>query len=136
MLYADNFTESMVKSLWETYRRRSIQNNFNIEHHITPKAAHSNVKNLESVKTDEELVQQQNSKFTRGKVKRLKRMTKSEKNLIMKDLKSQMDEAIKVTSGKSSPSRSKLTQTIISITQVFNFLIISHLSIVWTSECR
>ena len=95
ILYADSFTESMVKSLWETYRRRRIQNNFNIEHHITPKAAHSNVKNLESVKTDEELVQQQNSKFTRGKVKRLKRMTKAEKNLIMKDLKSQMDEAIK-----------------------------------------
>jgi len=95
ILYADSFTESMVKSLWETYRRRRIQNDFNIEHHITPKAAHSNVKNLESVKTDEELVQQQNSKFTRGKVKRLKRMTKAEKNLIMKDLKSQMDEAIK-----------------------------------------
>jgi len=95
ILYADNFTESMVKSLWETYRRRRIQNDFNIEHHIIPKAAHSNVKNLESVKTDEELVQQQNSKFTRGKVKRLKRMTKAEKNLIMKDLKSQMDESIK-----------------------------------------
>lgn len=94
ILYADNFTESMVKSLWETYRRRTIQNNFNIEHHITPKAAHSNVKNLETVKTDDELVQQQ-SKFTRWKVKRLKRMTKAEKNLIMKDLKKQMDEAIK-----------------------------------------
>ena len=83
----------MIKSLWETYRRRTIQNNFNIEHHITPKAAHSNVKNLETVKTDEELMQP--SKLTRGKVKRLKRMTKAEKNLIMKDLKKQMDEAIK-----------------------------------------
>ena len=94
VLYADNFTESMVKSLRETYRRRTIQNNFNIDHHITPKAAHSNVKNLETVKTDEELVQQQNSTFTRWKVKRLKRMTKAEKNLIMRDLKKQMDEAI------------------------------------------
>ena len=84
----------MIKSLWETYRRRKIQNDFNAEHHITPKAAHSNVKNLETVKTDEELVQQQNSAFTRGKVKRLKRMTKTEKNLIMKDLKKQMDSAI------------------------------------------
>ena len=84
----------MIKSLWETYRRRKIQNDFNVEHHITPKAAHSNVKNLETVKTDEELMQQQ-SKLTRGKVKRLKRMTKAEKNLIMKDLKRQMDEAIK-----------------------------------------
>lgn len=94
ILYADNFTESMVKALRETYRRRRIQNNFNVEHHITPKAAHSNAKNLETVKTDEELVQQQSLSFTRGKVKRLKRMTKAEKNLIMKDLKSQMDQAI------------------------------------------
>lgn len=94
ILYADSFTESMVKSLWETYRRRKIQNDFNIEHNIVPKAAHSNVKNLESVKTDEELIQLQNSKFARWKVKRLKRMTKAEKNLIMKDLKSQMDNAI------------------------------------------
>ena len=84
----------MIKSLWETYRRRKIQNDFNVEHNITPKATHSNVKNLETVKTDEELMQQQ-SKLTRGKVKRLKRMTKAEKNLIMKDLKKQMDEAIK-----------------------------------------
>ena len=84
----------MIKSLWETYRRRKIQNDFNVEHHITPKAAHSNVKNLETVKTDEELMQQQ-SKLTRGKIKRLKRMTKAEKDLIMKDLKKQMDEAIK-----------------------------------------
>ena len=83
----------MIKSLRETYRRRTIQNNFNIEHHITPKAARSNAKNLETVKTDEELMQP--SKLTRGKVKRLKRMTKAEKNLIMKDLKKQMDEAIK-----------------------------------------
>ena len=84
----------MIKSLWETYRRRKIQNDFNVEHNITPKAAHSNVKNLETVKTDEELMPQQ-SKLTRGKVKRLKRMTKAEKNIIMKDLKKQMDEAIK-----------------------------------------
>ena len=95
VLYADYFTESMVKSLWETYRRRAIQNKFNLEHHIIPKAAHSNVKDLESVRTDEELIKQQGSKFTRWKVKRLKRMTKAEKNIIMKDLKKQMDEAIK-----------------------------------------
>ena len=80
-------TTSLTQIIWRA--------DFNVEHHIIPKAAHSNVKNLESVKTDEELAMQQNSKFTRGKVKRLKRMTKAEKNLIMKDLKSQMDEAIK-----------------------------------------
>lgn len=33
--------------------------------------------------------------LTRGKVKRLKRMTKAEQAIIAKDLKSQLDEAIK-----------------------------------------
>jgi excinuclease ABC subunit B len=94
ILYADSFTESMLKALRETYRRRSIQEKFNKEHGITPKAATSNVKDLEIVKTDEELTQQFSS-LTRGKVKRLKRMTKAEKSLIAKDLKSQLDLAIK-----------------------------------------
>lgn len=94
ILYADTFTESMLKALRETYRRRSIQEKFNIEHGITPQAATSNVKDLEIVKTDEELSQQFNS-LTRGKVKRLKRMTKAEKSLIAKDLKLQLDTAIK-----------------------------------------
>ncbi|MDR0282735.1 MAG: UvrB/UvrC motif-containing protein [Candidatus Peribacteria bacterium] len=94
ILYADNFTESMLKALRETYRRRSIQEKFNKKHSITPTAAQSNVKDLEIVKTDEELSQQFSS-LTRGKVKRLKRMTKAEKALIAKDLKNQLDTAIK-----------------------------------------
>ncbi len=92
-MYADSFTESLLKSLRETYRRREIQEKFNKQHHITPKAAQSNVKHLETVKTDDDL--QQFSSFTRGKLKRLKKMTKAEKNLITKDLKSQLDLAIK-----------------------------------------
>jgi excinuclease ABC subunit B len=32
VLYADQFTESMVKALRETYRRREIQDKFNKEH--------------------------------------------------------------------------------------------------------
>ena len=94
ILYADNMTESMLKALRETYRRRSIQEKFNTKHGITPKAAESNVKDLEIVKTDEELAQQFSS-LTRGKVKRLKRMTKAEKALIAKELKNQLDTAIK-----------------------------------------
>jgi excinuclease ABC subunit B len=57
VLYGDRLTEAMTKALRETYRRRGIQESFNTEHGITPQAAHSNLKNLESVKTDEELVQ-------------------------------------------------------------------------------
>ena len=93
ILYSDNFTESMVKALWETYRRRGIQEKYNTEHHITPEKAESNVKGLEVVKTDEVLTQWF-SWLTRGKTKRLKRMTKAEKEIILKDLKKQLDEAI------------------------------------------
>ncbi|MDO4713781.1 MAG: helicase-related protein [bacterium] len=57
ILYADQFTESMTKALWETYRRRRIQQEFNQEHGIVPQIALSNVKHLETVKTDLELEQ-------------------------------------------------------------------------------
>lgn len=93
VLYADNFTESMVKSLRETYRRRKIQNEFNIKNWITPTKAISNVKDLETVKTDENL--QNFSWLTRWKVKRLKRMTKAEKDMISKNLRLQLEECIK-----------------------------------------
>lgn len=93
VLYAEKFTESMVKSLWETYRRRWIQDKHNKENNIEPILAHSNIKDLESVKTDEELGQF--DRTLRSQKKKLKRMTKKEKEMIMKDLKNQMDKAIK-----------------------------------------
>ncbi len=93
VLYADNFTESIIKSLRETYRRRHIQQKHNTQHWITPTQAYSNTKDLEIVKNDENLKQDFNL-VTRGKVKKLKRMTKTEKSIIAKDLKSQLDEAI------------------------------------------
>lgn len=96
ILYADQFTESMVKALRETYRRREIQNKFNEEHGITPHIATSNVKNLETVRTDKDLEQWfQALSNWKVKDKKLKKMTKKEKNMIAKDLKAQMDLAIK-----------------------------------------
>ncbi|MFZ2150706.1 MAG: helicase-related protein [Candidatus Absconditicoccaceae bacterium] len=94
ILYADNLTESMIKSLRETYRRRKIQQEYNVKNNITPQKADSNVKLLESVKTDDNLVQGFEG-ITRGKVKRLKRMTKVEKAIITKDLRMQLDDCIK-----------------------------------------
>ncbi len=93
ILYADKFTESMVKSLWETYRRRKIQDDFNQKYWITPQKASSNIKELEDVKTDDQLTQTFSSDMF--KQKKLKRMTKKEKEIILKDLKTQLDEAIK-----------------------------------------
>lgn len=94
VLYADNFTESMVKSLRETYRRRITQQEYNVKNNITPSVALSNIKKLEVVKTDEILTQNSSLLIWR-KVKKLKRATKAERELIMKDLKIQMDLAIK-----------------------------------------
>lgn len=95
ILYADTFTESMIKSLRETYRRRNIQEKFNKEHWITPKLAKSNVKSLETVKTDLDLEQSFWKLVNDNKTKKLKRATKAEKAIILKDLKIQLDEAIK-----------------------------------------
>jgi len=48
----------MVKSMRETYRRREIQEKFNKENNINPTKASSNIKQLESVRTDQNLDQQ------------------------------------------------------------------------------
>lgn len=93
VLYADVFTESIVKSLWETYRRRSIQEKFNQDHNIQPQKVTSNAKSLSTVKTGESADQEFMS-LNRWKNKKLKRATKAEKAIIMKDLKRQLDEAI------------------------------------------
>lgn len=92
-LYADRFTPSIIKSLWETYRRRHIQEDYNTLHGITPSQAISNVKSLDVVKTDED-ISQSFQLLTRGKVKRLKRMTKKEKDIVAKNLREQLDTAI------------------------------------------
>ncbi len=84
----------MVKALWETYRRRKIQSEHNKTHNITPAKAQSNVKNIEAVKTDEDLSQSFQS-INKGKNKKLKRMTIKEKNMITKDLRLQLEAAIK-----------------------------------------
>lgn len=94
MLYADQFTESMVKAMRETYRRRGIQESHNTQHGISPEKAHSNAKNLEAVKTDESL-SQSFAALTKGKTKRLKRMTKKEKEMITKKLRLQLEELIR-----------------------------------------
>lgn len=96
VLYADRFTGSLITSLYETYRRRNIQQKYNEKNDITPTRAVSNVKELEIVKTDEELKMHEDFKLVRsGKGKRLKRATKKEKELITTELRKSLDEAIK-----------------------------------------
>lgn len=94
ILYGDMMTESMLKSLWETHRRRSIQHEFNLQHGITPQQASSNIKNLETVKTDAELLQTFDNNSYSSSQKKLKRMTKKEKEMILTDLRKQLDQAV------------------------------------------
>lgn len=94
-LYADKFTWSILKSLWETYRRRGVQHLHNQENNIEPTRAISNAKNLDVVRDGKDLSESQTFQLqNRWKVKRLKRATKKEKKIIMDDLKKQLDLAI------------------------------------------
>lgn len=43
IMYANFITESMEKAISETNRRRGIQQNYNLEHHITPKSIRKEV---------------------------------------------------------------------------------------------
>lgn len=95
VLYADSFTNSIIKSLFETYRRRNTQNNFNIENNISPQKAISNVKTLDVVKTDKDLDLSTIWSSKLGNTKKLRRMTKKEKEIIALDLKTRLDEHIR-----------------------------------------
>lgn len=54
-MYASTITPSMNRAISETNRRREIQENYNQEHHITPKSIVKSVRNvLEAVKEEEE----------------------------------------------------------------------------------
>jgi len=91
VLYADQMTESMTKALYETYRRREVQHAHNIIHNITPEMAISNIKSLDSVKSDADLTKSQEFGYiNRGKTKRLKRMTKAEKAMMTHELTKQL----------------------------------------------
>lgn len=96
VLYAEHFSDAMVKALRETYRRRAVQHADNLAHGVTPSQAISQIKDLGVVKSDESIVKKAEYELIKqGKVKRLKRMTLKEKQLIMSGLKEQLDLAIK-----------------------------------------
>ena len=46
ILYADTITGSMQKTIEETHRRRTLQENYNLEHFITPATVRSSIKDI------------------------------------------------------------------------------------------
>lgn len=84
IMYADSVTPSMERAITETVRRRGIQEQYNKEHGIVPKTIKKDVRDvLEITKKD----------TTTGKKKKL---TRKEKELLIKDLTRQMKEAAKL----------------------------------------
>ena len=52
IMYADTITDSMNKAITETKRRRKIQDDYNQEHHITPKTIKKDIRDLISTGND------------------------------------------------------------------------------------
>lgn len=82
IMYADSISESMDEAIKETYRRREIQMNFNLEHNITPKTI---------VKPIAEVIKNKAKSNDISKVK----YSHKEKEKIMKEIEKQMMEAAK-----------------------------------------
>ena len=81
IMYADNISESMEKAISETERRRFIQNNYNIEHNITPTTIIKEIRDVIS----------NNSTVKEAK----KKLTKKDKFNMMNTIEKEMNEAAK-----------------------------------------
>ncbi|WP_462331942.1 excinuclease ABC subunit UvrB [Schwartzia sp. (in: firmicutes)] len=89
ILYADVETDSMKRAMSETLRRRTVQEAFNKEHNITPKTVVKPVKDL----IETTLVAEEAAEYSTGEKKKKHKMTKKEKQELLKTLTRQMKEA-------------------------------------------
>lgn len=85
IMYADTITDSMKKCIEETERRRNIQNNYNIEHKITPQSIKKRVHEL--IKISNDTIQIEN-----GIKKDYESMSKKELERVIKELTKEMRE--------------------------------------------
>ena len=83
IMYADTISQAMDETIKETNRRRHIQEEYNKEHHITPKTI---IKEIREVVSNE-------IKDDSGKEKT--KMSKKDKTLLMQSIETQMNEAAK-----------------------------------------
>ena len=104
IMYADNITDSMKKCIDETERRRSIQEKYNIENHITPKSIEKKVHELITI--SKETVQIEN-----GIKKDYESMNKKELQKIVNELTKLMREsALDLNFEQAAVFRDKITE--------------------------
>lgn len=84
IMYADTVTPSMERAIEETYRRRKIQIEYNEKNGITPKTIKKGVRDIIEI----------SSKEKTGKIK--KRLSKQERESLIKKLSVEMREAAKM----------------------------------------
>lgn len=85
IMYADRITDSMQRAIEETQRRRSIQEDYNRVHHITPKTIIKPVKPL----IETTLVAEKGMTYKTGK----KALNKKDKEKLLKTLLREMQQA-------------------------------------------
>ncbi len=86
VMYADNVTDSMQKAITETYRRRSIQQEYNEKHGIIPQTIIKDVSDEVSVITKKD-------DPTTINAEKLSNMSKLEKHKLIEKLEAQMKKA-------------------------------------------
>lgn len=87
IMYADRVTDSMQRAIDETVRRRRYQNEYNEQHGITPQTIKKPIKNL----IETTLVAE--SKVAEYKVSKKQKLTKKEKEALLKSLLKEMQDA-------------------------------------------
>lgn len=89
IMYADRITDSMQRAMDETLRRRTVQEEFNVIHNITPRTIIKPVKDL----IETTLVAEDAASYGSNDGKKKHKMTKKEKQELIKTLTRQMKEA-------------------------------------------
>ena len=89
LLYADTVTDSMKRAMDETLRRRSVQEAFNREHHVTPQTIIKPVKDL----IETTLVAERTAAYGTSDGKKKHRLTKKERQALLKTLTKEMQSA-------------------------------------------
>ena len=89
IMYADRITDSMQRAIDETQRRRSIQQDYNKAHGITPKTIVKPIKPL----IETTLVAETKAEYGTGDGKKKRKLTKKDKENLVKTLTREMQQA-------------------------------------------